>query len=331
MLRRCGSAPRRRAAAGAAQPARRTRRLTAVAVDHADSSAPGAWPSCPTAACWSRRRAAALVIVSADGAARPAPLAGVPAVARRRPGRPARRGDRPRLRHRPAWVYLELRRSRRRRRQRHRGRARPARRAATRCRRAHGDLPPAAQGRRQRPLRLAARVRAPTRRCSSRSATASRAARRRTSRSHLGKVVRINRDGSVPADNPFVGAGARPEHLELRPPQPAGRGAAPDDRRAVGERARPAGRRRAQHRARRQQLRLAAASATAATTASPVGDCMPHRRRQRTRRTYVEPRDATGCRPRSRPAAWPSTPARRSPSGRAACSSARWPARRCGG
>lgn len=30
--------------------------------------------------------------------------------------------------------------------------------------------------------------------------------------SHLGKIVRINRDGSVPADNPFVGrAGARPE------------------------------------------------------------------------------------------------------------------------
>jgi aldose sugar dehydrogenase len=29
--------------------------------------------------------------------------------------------------------------------------------------------------------------------------------------SHLGKVVRIHRDGSVPADNPKLGAGARPE------------------------------------------------------------------------------------------------------------------------
>jgi aldose sugar dehydrogenase len=29
--------------------------------------------------------------------------------------------------------------------------------------------------------------------------------------SHLGKIVRINRDGSVPADNPKLGAGARPE------------------------------------------------------------------------------------------------------------------------
>ncbi|MEQ1684004.1 MAG: PQQ-dependent sugar dehydrogenase [Burkholderiaceae bacterium] len=28
---------------------------------------------------------------------------------------------------------------------------------------------------------------------------------------HLGKVVRLNRDGSVPADNPSLGAGARPE------------------------------------------------------------------------------------------------------------------------
>jgi glucose/arabinose dehydrogenase len=33
---------------------------------------------------------------------------------------------------------------------------------------------------------------------------------------HLGKVIRINQDGSVPADNPFVGrAGARPEIYAL--------------------------------------------------------------------------------------------------------------------
>lgn len=42
---------------------------------------------------------------------------------------------------------------------------------------------------------------------------------------HNGKIVRINRDGSVPADNPFVGvAGARPEIWSLghRNPQGAG-------------------------------------------------------------------------------------------------------------
>ncbi len=41
---------------------------------------------------------------------------------------------------------------------------------------------------------------------------------------HLGKIVRIKPDGSVPADNPFVGKpGAKAGNLELWPSQPAGR------------------------------------------------------------------------------------------------------------
>jgi hypothetical protein len=71
--------------------------------------------------------------------------------------------------------------------------------------------------------------------------------------SHLGKVVRINRDGSIPADNPRrLRRAAGP--VELWPSQPAGGGAAPGDRRTVAQRARPAGRRRSQHRARRRNF-----------------------------------------------------------------------------
>ncbi len=41
--------------------------------------------------------------------------------------------------------------------------------------------------------------------------------------SHQGKILRLNDDGTVPSDNPFVGrAGALPGNLELRPPQSAG-------------------------------------------------------------------------------------------------------------
>ena len=40
---------------------------------------------------------------------------------------------------------------------------------------------------------------------------------------HLGKLIRIAPDGSVPQDNPFVGRGREAGNLELWPPQPAGR------------------------------------------------------------------------------------------------------------
>jgi glucose/arabinose dehydrogenase len=77
---------------------------------------------------------------------------------------------------------------------------------------------------------------------------------------HHGKVVRIEPDGQVPKDNPFV----RPRRcaardLEPRAPQRAGRRAASRHGRAVDPRARPAGWRRGQCRRGRPQLRLAAA------------------------------------------------------------------------
>ena len=76
--------------------------------------------------------------------------------------------------------------------------------------------------------------------------------------SGIGKIVRINTDGSIPKDNPFVGKeGVRPEIWSYRPSQHAGRGAQSGDRRAVGNRARHARRRRDQHRAQGQGLRLA--------------------------------------------------------------------------
>ncbi len=73
----------------------------------------------------------------------------------------------------------------------------------------------------------------------------------------IGKVVRINADGSMPRDNPFVGPrrGAARD-LVARPPQRPGGGARPP-RRAVDGRARRARRRRAQQPAARQELRLA--------------------------------------------------------------------------
>ena len=107
--------------------------------------------------------------------------------------------------------------------------------------------------------------------------------------------------------------------LELRPPQQPGRGAASADRQAVGARARPARRRRDQHSARRQELRLA-------------GDRLRHRlfgrarSTRRPRKPAWSSRSNTGCR-RSRPPAWRSTPATCSRHGRATCSSARSPGR----
>ena len=64
----------------------------------------------------------------------------------------------------------------------------------------------------------------------------------------LGKIVRINPDGSIPEDNPFVGQeGCAAGDLVLRPPEPARRRHSPRDRKALGDRVRPDGRRRTQH------------------------------------------------------------------------------------
>ena len=74
----------------------------------------------------------------------------------------------------------------------------------------------------------------------------------------LGKIVRINPDGSIPKDNPFVGTHRCPSgDLVLRPPQSARRRHSSRDRQAVGDRVRSEGRGRAQHSASRPELRLA--------------------------------------------------------------------------
>ena len=65
---------------------------------------------------------------------------------------------------------------------------------------------------------------------------------------HIGKIVRIRPDGSMPPDNPFVDtAGAKPEIWSYGHRNSAGRGTPSADRRTVGDRARSARRRRGQH------------------------------------------------------------------------------------
>ena len=114
----------------------------------------------------------------------------------------------------------------------------------------------------------------------------------------LGKIVRINADGSIPKDNPFVGKeGVRPEIWSLGHRNIQAATLHPDDRRAVGSRARHARRRRDQHRAQGQGLRLA-------------DDRLRHRvsrrpdhRRHHGARTGWSSRSTTGIRS-SRRAAW---------------------------
>ena len=122
-----------------------------------------------------------------------------------------------------------------------------------------GDLPAAAQGRAATATSARGWCSPATASCSSPRATGrATGSRRRTWSSGLGKLVRINPDGSIPDDNPFVGkSGARPEIYSLRAPQHAGGGAAPGDRAALDGRARRAGRRRAQPSRGGEELRLA--------------------------------------------------------------------------
>jgi hypothetical protein len=88
-------------------------------------------------------------------------------------------------------------------------------------------------------------------------------------------VIRIAPDGSVPAGNPFAGrADAKPEIWSYGHRNPQSLAIHPDLRRALGNRARPARRRRGQFDRQGQELRLA-------------GDRLRHRllRRQDPRRT----------------------------------------------
>ncbi len=66
--------------------------------------------------------------------------------------------------------------------------------------------------------------------------------------SHLGKIVRIKPDGSVPDDNPFVGRkDAKPEIWSYGHRNSQGAAIHPVDRQALGARARAPRRRRDQH------------------------------------------------------------------------------------
>ena len=124
--------------------------------------------------------------------------------------------------------------------------------------RSAGDLPRAGRAvhRQQHALRLALHLRSRRGTCSTRSASAASWRTRRTWRSPLGKVHRVNDDGSVPKDNPFVNrAGALPTIWSYGHRNPQGLAWDPV-RQAVGVGARAPGRRRDQHHRAGQELRL---------------------------------------------------------------------------
>ena len=181
-----------------------------------------------------------LRIVTRDGKLSP-PVAGVPQVLRVRPGRPARRRARPRLRAEPDHLFL-LRRAGRRRRPHRDGARAPHRRRGAAARRREGDLPPGRPALERQPLWLPHRAEGATAICCSRWAITSRYRdEAQNLANHLGKIVRITPDGAVPPDNPFVGrSDAKPEIWSYGHRNSQGARAASADRQAVGARARPA-------------------------------------------------------------------------------------------
>ena len=179
---------------------------------------------------------------------------GVPEVYAQRPGRAARRRARPEVRGEPAGLPLLLRAGRR---------GRPGRRwraagwAAAgwrRCRSSTGSSPRSTAGHFGSRIVFAEgrhAVRHPGRPAGLPGAGAG-------PESRIGKVVRINRDGSIPKDNPFVGTSRRSAgDLVVRPSQRAGGSDPSRDRRVVDRGAWRARRRRAQPSRGGQELRLA--------------------------------------------------------------------------
>ena len=152
-----------------------------------------------------------LRIVSKDGKLSP-PVAGRAEGRRIRPGRPARCRARPQLRAEPDDLFL-LRRPGERRQPHRAGACAPDRRRHAPARRREGDLPPGRPAVARHAFRLPHRADAGQQ--SVPDAWASTAAFRDEAQNlgnHLGKIVRIRPDGSVPPDNPFVGkAGVKPE------------------------------------------------------------------------------------------------------------------------
>ena len=96
------------------------------------------------------------------------------------------------------------------------------------------------------------------------------ATRRRTSPSGLGKVVRINPDGSIPKDNPFVGtSGARPEIWSYGHRNMQAAALHPETGAALDGRAWRARRRRAESSGGGEELRLAGDHLRQSTTPAP--------------------------------------------------------------
>ena len=173
--------------------------------------------------------------VGSDGALSE-PLQGLPPIAARGPGRFARCHAQSRFREGSPRLFFVLRtRSRRR---RHRRRARPAGSFVAGERAGH--LAPATEGRRRQSLRLAHRVR--RRRHVVRHDGRSLRQREKVQdmRTTIGKVVRINADGTAPRDNPFVGRPVRRRKSGRRSSQRAGRRHCIRKRASCGRRARRA-------------------------------------------------------------------------------------------
>ena len=229
-----------------------------------------------------------------------------------RPGRSARHRPRPAVRPEPPCLSL-LFRARRARYGRHRSRARQPHRDPPPGR--EGDLSPASVRRGGGALRLASRL--PPRRHDVHHPGRPVRLRRRPQdlTSGLGKVVRINPDGRVPRDNPFVGrAGARPEIGRTAIATCSARRCIPHTGQLWT----------VEHGARGgDELNRPEAGKNYGWPMISYGsDYSGARSAKAPRRRAWSSRSTTGI-PSSRPPACRSTPAKRSPAGRAASSSAR--------
>ena len=295
----------------------------------------GAWRSCRTVGCWSRRKGGTSAVVSANGTVVCA------ARSRRADGR-LRSGQGglldvaldPEFDLAPTAASTCLFRAR----PELAPTARPSRaptsmRPQTALENVHGDLPAVAKKVSQRPLRQPLIFRPDGtlfvtlgERQGDRRRGAVADAR------SLERSCASTRTAAIPADNPYA--------CQRRPARRAQSGAtatairrprdASDDRRTVGHRTRAAGRRRSEPGPADATISAGPTSPTAATTATPVGQHLPHRRRRAQRAVHAAS-SRSGTRPR-RPR-WRHVLHRQrgSRSGRAASSSAASRAGRCTG